>query len=257
MALKKKLSIDFWQENYDKLDTYIDSLEMVMPNTTINKGYVINYLIDSVIGIDDTVRQEMYAFCYTQMKDRYSQAENSDGFDKAEKNRIAQQYEKLVNLFNNFKSYQNPPKQHIPMQRINMKDSYIICPKNWIIVNEDQAKYSNYAYAVEIRDRLCQYNAPHFLLFGEYPVRKLSESMTNELYRQCAAVYPKFGEWMKMQIEPVFGERNEMGIRPLLNEEEYTNAPLIGIFEIPLYGDLNVGEYPFGAMVVPAGKSHT
>ena len=60
-----------------------------------------------------------------------------------------------------------------------------------------------------------------------------------------------------MQIEPVYGERNEMGIRSILNAEEYSNAPLIGIFEIPLYGDLDVGEYPFGAMVVPAGKSHT
>ena len=82
MPLKKKLSIDFWQSNYDHLDTFIDSLEMVAPNTVINKGYIVNYLVESVIGIDDTVREELYAFCYEQMKAYYADAEKAQGFEK-------------------------------------------------------------------------------------------------------------------------------------------------------------------------------
>ena len=105
---------------YDRLDTFISSLETVAPNTVINKGYIVNYLVESVIDIDDTVREELYAFCYDQMKTYYAEAEKSQGFEKADRNNKAQQYEKLVNLFNNFRSYQNPPKQkqHRPDGRL-------------------------------------------------------------------------------------------------------------------------------------------
>ena len=97
LPLKKKLSIDFWQSNYDRLDTFISSLETVAPNTVINKGYIVNYLVESVIDIDDTVREELYAFCYDQMKTYYAEAEKSQGFEKADRKRQHTHHRRRLN----------------------------------------------------------------------------------------------------------------------------------------------------------------
>jgi hypothetical protein len=40
----------------------------------------------------------------------------------------------------------------------------------------------------------------------------------------------------------------------LLNAEEFDNSPAISIFQLPEFGDNKVGEYPFGAMLVPNKK---
>lgn len=254
MPLKKKLSIDFWQSNYDRLDTFISSLETVAPNTVINKGYIVNYLVESVIDIDDTVREELYAFCYDQMKTYYAEAEKSQGFEKADRNNKAQQYEKLVNLFNNFRSYQNPPKLKQPMKRIDLKEGYVVFPADWIIIETVKPSQCRNVYVIEIRDRKNQYHAPHFLVLGNVPCDKLDDYYSEQIYRKCTEAYPEFAKWMSMQVDPVYGERNENGVRKLLNAEEFDNSPAISIFQLPEFGDNKVGEYPFGAMLVPNKK---
>lgn len=254
MPLKKKLSIDFWQSNYERLDSFIDSLDMVTPNTTINKGYIVNYLVESVIGIDRDVREELYAFCYEQMKAYSAEAEKTDGFEKADRNSKSQQYEKLVNLFNNFRSYQNPPKQSLPMKRIVIKDAYVIFPADWIVIEVEKAETSRYAYVIEIKDRKAQYHPPHFLILGDRPYIEIDQAYKEKIYQKCSEAYPEFEKWLSMQVQPAYGERNENGFRPLLNSEEIADTPMIGLFCLSEYGDTDVVEYPFGAMLIPKKK---
>ena len=91
-------------------------------------------------------------------------------------------------------------------------------------------------------------------MLGNVPCDKLDDYYSEQIYRKCTEAYPEFAKWMSMQVDPVYGERNENGVRKLLNAEEFDNSPAISIFQLPEFGDNKVGEYPFGAMLVPNKK---
>ena len=250
MALKKKFSIDYWDGVYEAFDTYVRNLANTNP-AHINKGYVMNYMLEVFLNIDDTVKTEICTFLIERKKIYAKSAGMLAGFEKADAEKKQKDYEKLANLFNDFKIYMDDPSRP-EMKKILTKDGYVIIPAEWLVLDEKTASDSTCCYIVEVRDIFSKYHPPHFVAFGSIPVKQLtpgSEAL-NSIYTQCVAVCPEFEQWLKMQVEPVFGEPNAAGIRSMINLEEYQSAPIIGIFPLSEYDGRDPSAYPYGAMYV-------
>ena len=250
MAIKKKFSIDYWDGVYEGFEEYVKNLSDTNP-AHINKGYVMNYMLDTFLDIDEDVKKEVYAFFFERMKMYARSAGMLSGFEKAAAEKKLKDYEKLVNLFNDFGIYKEDPTSPA-MKKIATKDGYVIIPADWIVLDEKTASENTYCYVVEIRDLFGKYNPPHFVAFGSVPARKLtSESdALKKIYKQCGTAYPEFKKWMKMQVEPIYGEPDKNGIRNIANLDEYQSAPIIGVFELSEYDGRDASEYPYGAMYV-------
>lgn len=256
MALiKKKFSIDYWDGLYEEFEEYIKNLSSTNP-AHINKGYVMNYMLDTFLNIDEKVKKEVYTFFFERMKHYAKSTSMLTGFEKAASEKKQKDYEKLVNLFNDFGIYKEDPTK-LPMKKIATKDGYVIIPTEWIVLDEKTATDSTYCYVIEIRDLFGQYNAPHFVAFGNIPARKIhSDSQAEKrIFAQCCAAHPEFEQWMKMQLEPVYGEPDQNGVRKIINLDEYQRAPIIGIFELYDYDGDDAFEHPFGAMYVRSGEA--
>ena len=134
-----------------------------------------------------------------------------------------------------------------------MKDGYLIIPKEWIVLNEEDAMYCRYAGVVECRNS-AKYGIPHFVFFthAEYG-RDYDTDLINEM---CCNAWPKFKDIMAQQVEPI---KDPEKPGEYLNVQEHLASPYIGYFSIDEAdsGLRDIEDMPYGAMIVRTSTENT
>lgn len=232
---KKKLSIDFDMENYELLVQFASKQK-------ISNSQVINFLIENLLSLS-TEAKKQYAKSTTEqlglLRQKYSGCQE---FEANETERQIAILQNLLSFFSEQKDFDTETECEKNMKRIEMINSFVIFPTDWVVANLIEAKDCNYAGVVEVRNGK-RYNMPHILFFSEKPIVELSKDEEEKILDTCAACYPPFSQIRTQQVEPVYDDNNIM-----INSDTWNSAPTIGIFAIGEYG--KALSFPAGAMII-------
>lgn len=258
---KTRLSIDIDNPIYKDLSDYVNQENSRWTDpSNLTKGFVINDAVKNLVSINDKTSKELYDFCVRQARihednahqvnaSQFSEGSNTDThFFQDEELEIANQFRNLAHMYNHYSTFQPDTDSRIKdMKRINIKDGYVVFPKDWVILNWGNPNTSENVFVIEVVDLKNQYKMPHFIFFDES--MKTVEAQKKMIFKKAAEAYPKFGEILKMEVEPIYGEEDERGIRKVLNYEEYMNAPKSLIFQIADAGNELIQNYPYNAKI--------
>lgn len=148
----------------------------------------------------------------------------------------------------------NDTEEESSMTKIRLQNGYLIIPKDWIVVNENAAENSRYAFVMECRNHI-KYGVPHFIYLSNE--KNYSNDMEKHFRELCRMKWNKFIEIEELE------KKNKLVPDPdnpkeYLNTKEYLAAPIMGFFPIEEQGEtlrLDGEEPPFGAMIVRTNDS--
>lgn len=225
--MAKKLSIDLTDEN-------AAILESIKNKERKAYGQSINYVIDLFYNLPSDINSEILNFIKNQLRDLYNEMDKAGQYEFQTIMNKSQAYQELAVFFNqgrtlNIDAINSEPK----MKKIPMMNSVLVCPDDYIIVNEEYAKLCGFATVVEVRNSA--FHVPHFLYFSPKDIHEYHDGDYNEINALCAKKWPKFKEIVESEVEPIFDP--DYGVTRLLNKEEYDKAPQIGYFGVYIHGD--------------------
>ena len=151
-----KLTIDLNDKNKETLEQLKADLRWPYGNT-------INTLISTFCQLPDDIKKELLEIIKPKIRELYKEMDIAGDFEFAELSKKCQAYTDIVTFLNDgnhisLESLESEPT----MKKYPIKDGYLICPDNWIILNPEQAKDMKYAGVVECRNS-AKYNIPHYV----------------------------------------------------------------------------------------------
>ncbi len=242
-----KLTLDLTPENKDTLDRL--KKEQRLPY-----GTTINTLISTFATLPKDVNDEMLEFAKLRLKLTYRMMDGAGTYNLRDLYKKAQAYSDVAAFLNGGETI---PTHEIEkmcvLRKLPFAGGILLCPDDWIIVNPERAKDSEYVCVIECRNAT-KHGIPHLVFFSTQPfVREYSESYTSYVYDACIKAWPKFKEILGMQV-PAIPDPNRPG--QLLNEDEWCGAPLIGLYDVYVQGDpAYPADYkpPYGTRILKEG----
>nr|WP_317439673.1 hypothetical protein [uncultured Enterocloster sp.] len=240
----EKISVDLTEANKIKS-------EKIKEETRIPYGNTINTLINLFCEIPEEIRADMIDFSKAKVRMLLDQMDRSGEFDRIELFKKAQKYMDIMTFFNNGNEISvDQIKRKSVMKTILVKNGTIICPRDWIVVNPDQADQCEYAGVVECRNAE-RYGIPHFLfLTNTKYASDYSAQEIDHIDTLCAQESPLLAKAVANQV-PLIADSEHPG--EYLNVKEHLASPLIGHFHLYEHGDpCYPADYkpPYGAMIV-------
>ena len=201
------------------------------------------------LTLDDTVKSDLVSFCKEQELKTRRNLNMYNGFSFKKMLSIADQFEKLAYMYNNFTvPVASLTERKYGYSNTKLKNGFAVYPDDWIVLNEEEAENCSYAYVIEMANREGKYNFPHFIFFSDMEnVRKLDNG---KIYSMAIKAYPDFIKVLSMQVDAKFSDPDDKGITYLINGDLFKQAPNIGIFKIETFGKKDISNYPFGAMII-------
>lgn len=236
-----KLTVDLDDDNKALLEN-LKKTKKQSYGSTINEALRLLYSVPE--NVKDELSRSLYSKAELINTEMYSAGVIEREALKLEKNA----YERLAAFYHNNLS-KRAEEIDESMKKVDVKNGYVICPKEWIVVNADKNDEYEYAGCVEIRNG--GVNIPHFLFLA--PVKNAydySNAFISEIDELCKRAYPEYGRILEQQVEPKM-DPNNMG--KVLNLDEWRKAPKVGYFSIYVQGDpLFEDDYepPAGAKVI-------
>ena len=141
-------------------------------------------------------------------------------------------------------------RTELDMQKIHLKDGYLICPKNFVLINPEDAQDMETACVIECRNA-SKYDIPHYVIFchAKEPY-EAAEVYDAKLLDQLLRRIPKFQRVVDLQVAPISDPEHHQN---LLNENEFMSAPTIGYFPVYIHGDpTKPADYkpPYGVQII-------
>lgn len=229
---KKKVSIDFSALSYQLLSEYTEK-------KGLSNSAVINFLVENILAMDEAEKKKFGDFCFKLLNEE--KKVNDSVFNDFEVQAYYQKIKRYSNLVDFFavKEKLDVAKN---MNKINMKNGYIVYPKDWVVIDYKNPNECKYAGVISIRNGE-EYHTPIFLFFSEKRINALSEGDQREIMECCEIEHKDFKKIRSMQVVPQY---NLMG--EFVNRDFWAQAPIIGIFPIGVYGEETA--YPYGAMIL-------
>lgn len=141
-------------------------------------------------------------------------------------------------------------RTELDMQKIHLKDGYLICPKDFVAINPEEAKDMETAYVIECRNA-SKYGIPHYVVFCHpREAHETVEVYDDRLLDRLLKHIPKFQKIVDLQVDPIYDPEHPEN---LLNEKEFMTAPTIGYFRVHIHGDPSKpADYkpPYGVQIV-------
>lgn len=145
-------------------------------------------------------------------------------------------------------------EEESPMKKVKLRNGFLIIPKDWIVVNPDDALHSKYAFVMECKNHI-KYGVPHFIYLTNE--NRCSTDMEKHFRELCRIKWNKFKEIEELE------KKNKLVADPdnpneYLNTKEYLAAPIMGFFPIEEQVErlrLDGEEPPFGAIIVRTSDS--
>jgi len=239
-----KLTIDLTERNRD-------ILEQIKATQRSPYGNTINTLIEIFCNVPESVKKELIGFIKPQLKELYRQMDGAGDFNFGELSEKTQSYMDIATFLNDGKRISASEIDACnSMKKIPIKNGYLICPNDYIIVNPEQAEKCEYAGVVECRNS-SKYGIPHLLFFCNHKYgREYDHYFEEHIMKLCCKAYPRFAEIMDMQVTPI-DDPEHPGRQ--LNAKEWMEAPTIGMFAIYVQDDPTYGrnyEPPHGTRII-------
>lgn len=240
----RKFSLDVTGDNKEILDD-------LTSNYMLKYGPMINKIIGTFCRMPKNIKNVIEKTCLTEYKRIATELEHTtEEFHRKPLQQDLESYHEILKLINGG-TYEitKEEEQQSSMTKIMLFDGYLIIPKEWIVVNPEQAKNSRYAIVLECRNSE-KYSVPHFIYLTNSPYEKqYTNSFKENFYSLCRNAWPKFSK-----IEEL-NKKNQLISDPdnqgqYLNLSEYLASPIIGLFNIQEQGDNNCEDLPYGAMIV-------
>ncbi len=218
-------------------DAAYSVLTDAVQRTGANYSALINLLICDVLGADEEVKQEMATHAYQKALELKAEASQTAGFHKKPLIERSEQYMDLVNLLTLGRGVTVPVNEN--MQRIDLRDGYLLCPDDWIWLEVCDPSVSTDAIVIEFLNAE-KHNLPHFVF-------ALDGDLTDEIQKAAlAAAADKSKDYKKLSL--MYQDPRFSGDGRMLNAKEYNEQPVPGFFKVERLGTSD--NYPYGAMII-------
>lgn len=251
MARKRILALSSYKFSMDLSGENKDAVDEATENFGMKYGPFINMLIQRFMRMPDRMKKAFIDFCISQCQEIDRQLEVAGDFEKKNLEKEKEHYLEIARIING--GIDISYEADSDMKKIAMKDGYLIIPKEWIVLNEEDAMYCRYAGVVECRNS-AKYGIPHFVFFTHAKYgRDYDTDLINEM---CCDAWPKFKDIMAQQVEPI---KDPEKPGEYLNVQEHLASPYIGHFSIDEAdsGLRDIEDMPYGAMIVRTSTENT
>lgn len=244
----QKLSIDLKPENRKILQELKN--ERGWPY-----GTTINTLISTFCDIPEKVSQEMLDVIEVKLKELYKRLDKAEAFETQALIREREVYNSMATFFNKGLTVSAETIEQTPtMQKIQIKDSYLVIPNDWIVLNPEDADDAYYAGVIEVRHHE-KYGVPYMVvLLKEKHFYTYAKNHEEWIYARCQQAWEGFANILSMQVKPV-DDPTRPGYK--LNEAEWAAAPNIYYYDIYVNDDRKYGrryKTPYGAQIVRVAR---
>lgn len=227
-----KLNIELTEKSREKL-------ENIKVRESVPYGNTINYLIDAFADLPETVKEYLVAVCKPKMRQLQEEITNSKGFKADEIFKQMEAYRKITSYLGGevVNAYLTDATSDV--KKINLKNGYVMCPNNFILLNPEEAENHEYAGVIECRNS-SKYGIPHAMFFCDYRYgREYPKEFCDMMIQKFCEKFEKFKKIVELQVDPIYDPDNP-GL--LLNSDEWMESPEIGFFAVFVEGD--PGYYP-------------
>ena len=244
----QRTSVDLRVDNFNALKDYAEQVGSTY-------GRVINDLIRTFLRLPESVKDDLADYCREKYLEidtlkTYGYSQSADAY------RPFYAYEDLSDFF-------SKGRKSVPygMRRIYLKDGYLICPNNWIVLQDafgEKPENCMYAGVVEARNSE-KYGIPHFVFFNDIPYDQgYTDKDEEKVYNACIKAWPRFKEILNMQVPPPTISPKDEGYMEAA--EKHLASPFVGMFHItgsddPMQKLLNRPD-PFGCMIIRDGTKN-
>lgn len=241
---KRKASVEMSARNYDLL-------QRACSNENTTTGRYINYLISNSLGLMLCVKEKITSYCGDKVKEISIKMAYAQEFERAQLELMRDSCKKVCFLLT--QSNYIEAESLAFDQHIKLKDGYLICPKDWKILNGilDDCSKSEFAGVVEVRNP-GTYDVPHVVFFTN---KRYAKNYTPEecetVLKECKKRWPDYSLVEEMQIPPTELEPSD----PKYFDEvrKHVESPYIGLFHILATDDpyfFHNDYLPYGAVIV-------
>lgn len=208
------------------------SFDLTMRNSTLLKEYskenqknmskAINEIIHLVLDSDPEVKQTISMSCLKMAKtmDEFIETEKESEFHKQRDIDKKIQCIRLANIF----SYDRNTQMPKPMQKIPLKNGYVLIPdsSDWMVLdNMENPSNCMYAGVVELYT-VADKKVFHYLyLCNNKPMKPEDSLVKKAVYEACCEKNPNFENEFQLNDSPMKEERiPESCFYPIIEEEE-------------------------------------
>lgn len=228
----------------EQTDDNISMFKEQHPQEFKTPGEVVDLLASLCLRVNKGAAAELSAFCAQRVK---SIQDELSGYGDAESLSLAA--DDLNDKLSYYKALRNHMLRFVPqdslvdkgpsMKRVDLRGgSYLVVPDDWPVVNESNAASCDYAFVLEVRN--ASDAIPHYVYLSSREA-----CPTDEVLNAIADKWPGIRDVQSSQVEPIYDKDGA-----ILNTDEWTKAPIIGVFPIRDASSFSwEDKAPYGAMV--------
>lgn len=192
---------------FELTDENAELIDKIRKQNGITISHVFNSVVELLYKIQDDVNNELADFCESKVKKIDDDMIGVGEYERGSLINKCYSYQKLATFFKCRQIYDIDFFENgRSMQKINMLNSCLVCPSDYIILNRDDAKRSYYASVVEVSNAL--FGVPHFIYFNSKSVKSYKDSDYKIIEKLCAKQYPNFQEIIDSIENPVKGKKS-------------------------------------------------
>ncbi len=233
---RRKISIDFDNDTEILLDSHKRGLNGASYSTMIND------LVRSMYGLRPQVKKALSDAVESLFEKTIQERPDFGSMYEGERNAVLLQCDNIYQFLNDGISLNNADTPNIHMIKVDLQNAYALLPSDWIRIEWDNEKNSNFVGVIETKNSAKFGGIPHFYFTSKKEIYHLSETEENAILERCITEYPLFREILAKRV-PLIKENGK-----IKNFKEYDAAPLPGFFSIPEDGTQST--FPFGAKIV-------
>lgn len=241
--MSKKICMDITDESFIELETL---------KKERHKSY--GNIVSSILHImpkESDIKEELISFTENRLRALYKELSLSKDFGRQHIYEKMQQYVDLLAFLKNDDTLtlsailsEISEKE---LKRTRLIDGTLICPEDFILLNENEAEESHFVIVIEVENT--KFLAPHFVFFSEKSTRNCTADDFSYICQLCAQKWPQFQKIIDTAKRPI-GNKD---YTECLNEFEVRMAPRIEYFDIKEKNDLNYSNpytSPIGCQIV-------
>lgn len=210
-------------------------LERKKEETGATFGKTINALINTFGDMSESIKMELMTFTKTQLYTLIDQMDQAGDYELSALAEKTEKYLQIAAYLNNGQPLSlRDLKQEHKMQKIQIRDGVLICPKDYQIANPEEAESMMYACVIECRNAT-RYQIPHYLVFCDRKYGKdYDAAYEKRLLDKVVSRFPEFEKIIAAQVDPIPDPEHP---GRLLNEMAHFQAPTIGFYSVYEYKD--------------------
>lgn len=241
--MSKKISMDITDESFIEL-------ENLKKERHKSYGNIVSSML-RIMRKESDIKEDLISFAENRLRALYKELRLAKDFGRQHIYEKMQQYVDLLAFLENDDTLtlgvilsEISEKE---LKRIRLIDGTLMCPEDFVLLNENEAEESRFAIVIEVENS--NFLVPHFVFFSEKSTRNCTVDDFSYICQLCAQKWPKFQEIIDTAKKTIGNE----DYTQCLNEPEVHMVPRIEYFDIKERNDLNYSNpyaFPIGSQIV-------